>query len=108
MGEVMSAKNGDKTPYRGNSEYHNYEDRRRRAKQRLLTAPYIESNNFRLPQAHGKVHQVQFKITPFADKVGREAAALFNMSLSQYCKALLYLNLGLVFEPVDRRRKKRK
>jgi len=89
-------------------EYHNHVDRRRRAKQRLLTAPYIESNNFKLQQAHGKIHQVQFKITPFANKVGREAAALFNMSLSQYCKALLYLNLGLVFEPVDRRRKKRK
>jgi hypothetical protein len=27
------------------------------------------------------------------------------MSLSQYCKAILYLNLGLVFEPVDRRRR---
>jgi len=103
----MSEENGDKTPYQGNSEYHNHVDRRRRAKQRLLTSPYVESNNFGSFKVHGKVHQVQFKITPFAEKVGREVAALFNMSLSQYTKAVLYLNLGLVFEPVDRRRKKR-
>ena len=107
----MSEENGDKTPYQGNSEYHNHVDRRRRAKQRLLTAPYVEPENFdhfNHSKPHGKVHQVQFKITPFAEKVGVEVAALFNMSLSQYTKAVLYLNLGLVFEPVDRRRKKRK
>ena len=104
----MSGKNGDKTSHPENIEYHNHEDRRRRAKQRLLTSPYVESNNFDPFKPHEKVHQVQFKITPFAEKVGREVAALFNMSLSQYTKAVLYLNLGLVFEPVDRRRKKRK
>jgi hypothetical protein len=104
----LSDKNNDKTLRLRPIEYHDHEDRRRRAKQRLLTAPYIESNNFRLPQAQGKVHQVQFKITPFAEKVGVEVAALFNMSLSRYTKAVLYHNLGLVFEPVDRRRKKRK
>jgi len=103
----MSVENSDKTSRLSSIEYHNHEDRRRRAKQRLLTSPYVESNNFRLPQAHGKVHQVQFKITPFAEKVGREVAALFNMSLSQYTKAVLYLNLGLIFEPVDRRRKRK-
>ena len=104
----MTVKNSDKTSRLSPIEYHDHEDRRRRQKEHLLTSPYVESNNFRLPQAHGKVHQVQFKITPFAEKVGVEVAALFNMSLSQYTKAVLYLNLGLVFEPVDRRRKKRK
>ena len=103
----MTAKNNDRTPLPRNNEYHNHQDRRRRAKQRLLTSPFIESNNFSGRQLHGKAHQIQFKITPFADKVGREAATLFNLSLSQYCKALLYLNLGLVFEPVDRRRKRK-
>jgi hypothetical protein len=77
-------------------------------KERLLNAPYIDSNNLRTLKAHGKDHHVQFRVSPFAEKVGSEVAALFGMSLSQYCKALLYLNLGLVFEPVDRRRKKRK
>jgi hypothetical protein len=90
----------------GDAEYLNRVDRRRRPVERALTAPFIESNNFEPSGRHGKVHQVQFKISPFAEKTGREVAALFNMSLSQYCKCLLYLNLGLVFEPVDRRRKK--
>jgi len=82
-----------------------YCDHRRRAKQRLLTAPYVESNNFDPFKSHEKPHQVQFKVTPFAKKIGEETALLFGLSLSQYCKALLYLNLGLVSEPLDRRRK---
>jgi hypothetical protein len=101
----MTDKKRDKTPTPSNNEYHIHEDRRRRPKQRLLNAPYVESNNFGLFEKHGKVHQVQFKITPFAHKIGDEVAALFGMSLSQYCKALLYSNLGLVYEPIDRRRK---
>lgn len=104
----MSRENSDKTSVPRNNEYHFHEDRRRRAKQRLLTAPYIHSPTNEAFEKHGKAHQVQFKITPFSHKVGEEVAALFGMSLSQYCKALLYLNLGLVSEPVDRRRKKRK
>jgi hypothetical protein len=47
-----------------------------------------------------------FRISPFARKVGDEVAALFGMSLSQYAKAVLYHDLGLVFEPVDRRKKR--
>lgn len=107
-GAVMTVKNSDKTSRLRPIEYHDHEDRRRRQKEHLLTSPYVESNNFSESKAHGKVHQIQFKITPFAHEVGEEVAALFGMSLSQYCKALLYLNLGLVFEPIDRRRKKRK
>jgi hypothetical protein len=99
--------NSDKTPVPRNNEYYNRVDRRKRAEERLLTAPHVDSNNFGELKAHEKVHQVQFKVSPFAHKVGSEAAALFGMSLSQYCKALLYLNLGLVFEPIDRRRKRR-
>jgi hypothetical protein len=95
-----------KQPIRLNGEYHTRVDKRRRAKQRLLTAPHVESNNYDPFGPHEKVHQVQFKISPFATKVGEEAAALFNLSLSQYCKALLYLNLGLVSEPLDRRRRR--
>jgi hypothetical protein len=105
----MSVENSDKTSRLSPSEYHNHGDRRRRRKERLLNAPYVESNNFDPFKHHEKDrHHVQFRISPFAEKVGVEVAALFNMSLSQYTKAVLYLNLGLVFEPVDRRRKKRK
>ena len=101
----MSAENNDETSRPGNSEYISRVDRRRRKKERLLNAPFIESNNFSPFKEHGKDHHVQFRISPFAEKVGSEVAALFSMSLSQYCKAVLYLNLGLVFEPIDRRRK---
>ena len=100
----MTVKNSDKASIQETNEY---QDHRRRAKQRLLTAPYVESNNFDPFKKHDKVHQVQFKITPFAQKIGAEVAALFGMSLSQYAKAVLYLNLGLVFEPVDRRKKRK-
>ncbi len=47
---------------------------------------------------------MQFRISPFAAKTGEEVAVLFNLSLSQYAKAVLYRDLGLVFEPIDRRR----
>jgi hypothetical protein len=89
------------------TEYPSHVDHRRRQKQRLLTSPHVASNNYDPMAPREKAHQVQFKITPFAEKVGSEVASLFGMSLSQYTKALLYLNLGLVFEPIDRRRKKK-
>jgi hypothetical protein len=105
----MSTEDSEKAPIPASNEYI---DHRRRQKEHLLNAPYAGSKNFQIlgaPKLHGKHHQraVQFRISPFAEKVGSEVAALFNMSLSQYCKAVLYLNLGLVFEPVDRRRKRK-
>jgi hypothetical protein len=105
----MSVKNSDKASTLGNNEYINRVDRRRRQKERLLNAPYVEAENFNPFKVHGKDHQphIQFRVSPFAQKIGEEVAALFGMSLSQYCKALLYLNLGLIFEPVDRRRKRK-
>jgi len=104
------SKNSDKEPTPRKSEYHSClhdEDRRRRAKQRLLTAPYVESDNLDYSEKHGKAHQVQFKVSPFVQKAGEEVASVFNLSLSQYTKALLYSNLG-IFESTDRRRKRRK
>ena len=104
----MTTKKSNEASIPANNECHSHEDLRRRAKQRLLTSPYGESENFdplKPKPTYGKVHQVQFKITPFAQKVGEEAAALFGLSLSQYCKAVFYFNLGLVSEPLDRRRK---
>jgi hypothetical protein len=103
----MSNENSDKTSTPGNSEYNTHVDRRRREKEHLLNAPYVESDNFSPFKKHGKDHHVQFRISPFAEKVGSEVAALFSMSLSQYCKAVLYLDLGLIFESVDRRRKRK-
>jgi hypothetical protein len=88
----------------GNNEYMS---RGNGEKQCLLNAPFHEAQNFDSPEAHGKTHHIQFRISPFAQKIGEEVAALFGMSLSQYAKAVLYLNLGLVFEPLDRRRKQK-
>ena len=94
----------EETPSPASNEYI---DRRRRKQERLLTAPYSDSNNSGSFPHHGKHHKpaIQFKISPFAEKVGAEVATLFGMSLSQYAKAVLYLNLGLVFEPIDRRKR---
>jgi hypothetical protein len=108
MGE--SWEDDDKESTRSYDEYMNREDRRRRKKERLLNAPFIESDNFRVREVHGKdcrLRAVQFRVSPFAEKVGSEVAALFGMSLSQYAKAVLYRDLGLIFEPIDRRRKKK-
>jgi hypothetical protein len=99
----MSDKNSDKTPRPASSEYI---DHRHRQNECLLNSPYVEAENVNPFKVHGKDHHVQFRISPFAEKVGSEVAALFNLSLSQYCKALLHQNLG-VFEPTDRRRKKK-
>jgi len=96
----------DKASRPGSNGYINRGDRRRRQKERLLDAPYDESNNFDPFNFHGKDHKVQFRISPFAQKVGSEVAALFGMTLYQYAKAVLYHNLGLVFEPIDRRKKR--
>lgn len=100
-------KSNDKASTPVNNEFHSHEDRRRRAKERLLTASHVESNNYDPFGEREKVHQVQFKVSPFVAKVGEEVAAVFNLSLSQYAKALLYSNLG-IFEPIDRRRKRKK
>jgi hypothetical protein len=98
----MTSKNKDKAPRLDSNEYI---DHRRRQKEHLLNAPFIESNNFKPFKVHGKNHHIQFRISPFALKVGSEVAGLFGMSLSQYTKAVLYRDLGLVFEPIDRRRR---
>ena len=104
----MTTKNGDKASIPETNEYSSRVDRRRRQKERLLNAPFIDSNNFDPFKHYGKAqHAIQFRVSPFAEKVVSEVAAFFGMSLSQYAKVVLYLNLGLVFEPVDRRRKRK-
>jgi hypothetical protein len=109
-GGAMSTEDDDKAPTPSQDEYIIRVDRRRRQKERLLNAPFIESDNFVSFERDGKHHgdrHVQYRISPFAEKVGSEVAALFGMSLSQYAKAVLYRDLGLIFEPIDRRRKRK-
>jgi hypothetical protein len=101
----MTAEDDDKIPILGDSEYRSRVDRRKRPMQRVLTSPHVSDDILSESELHGKVHAVQFKITPLAAKVGEQTAQLYNLSLSQYSKALLYHALGLTSEPLDRRRK---
>ena len=95
----------DKEPTSGNDEHR---DRRRRAKQGFLTANIDEAEKIDSLEDDKGFHHVQFKISPAAARRGEKVAGVFNLSLSQYCKALLYANLGLFDVPLDRRRKTRK
>lgn len=100
-------KSSNKASTPANTEYYSHGDRRKRPKERLLDAPHVSDDILDYSERHGKVHAVQFKVSPFVAKVGEEVASVFNLSLSQYAKALLYSNLG-IFEPIDRRRKRKK
>ena len=102
--------NSDKTPVPGSTEYHNHVDRRKRAKQRTLTSSHAGSENFEDSDGsrrHGKIHQVQFKVSPLVWETGEKVAGLYGLSLSKFAKAILYQNLA-IYESTDKRKKKRK
>jgi len=50
--------------------------------------------------------QISFRLTEAALNRLRQCAELFNMEPSQYAKAILYKDLGLLQEPVDQRRRR--
>jgi len=54
---------------------------------------------------YGKRRQITFRIGPIAEDRLRQVAALFNMRPTEYVKALLYKDLGVFNEPLDRRRR---
>jgi hypothetical protein len=85
-------------------EYLNHEDGRIRRKEYQIGMKISDLNNLEVAQVHGKDHHVQFTISPRAEAVGRQVAKLFKMSLNQYAKAVLYLNLGYIYEPTMKRR----
>jgi len=58
-------------------------------------------------EKHGKRRQITFRITPLAEERLRQAAELFNLTPAQYVKAVLYRDLGLFQEPIDKRKIKR-
>jgi hypothetical protein len=65
--------------------------------------------NIRLLKDHGE-HRIQicFRITEVAWKRLTELSTLFNMTESDYSKAVLYKDLGCWSERLDYRRRKRK
>jgi len=56
-------------------------------------------------QGKEKRYQITFRISKLAKERLEMVAELFNMRPSQYVKALLYKDLGLFQEPIDRRRR---
>jgi hypothetical protein len=104
---LTTEENGDKEGRSGNNDYHFHEDHRKRSTQHVLNASHESSNNLGDFEPHGKIHAVQFKVSPLVAETGEKVARLYNLSLSQFTKALLYQNLA-IYEATDRRRKKRK
>jgi len=103
----MTAKNSDKTSTPETVEYINHEDKRHRRKEHFLRTMHGDFNKIEVPEIHEGDHHIEFRISPKAEAVGCQVAKLFNMSLNQYAKATLYLALGLIYEPTDRRRKRK-
>ena len=55
-------------------------------------------------EKYGKRRQITFRIGPIAQDRLERAAELFDMKPGQYAKALLYKDLGVFNEPLDRRK----
>ncbi|MCD6241440.1 hypothetical protein J7K27_08025 [Candidatus Bathyarchaeota archaeon] len=56
-------------------------------------------------QGKEKRYKITFRISKLVKERLEMVAELFNMRPSQYVKALLYKDLGLFQEPIDRRRR---
>jgi len=103
----MIDENDSGTPPPETFEYINRRDKRHRRKEHLLRTMQGDFNKIEVPEIHEGDHHIEFRISPKGEATGRQVAKLFNMSLNQYAKAVLYLNLGLIYEPTDRRRKRK-
>ena len=56
-------------------------------------------------EKYGKRRQITFRISQLAEERLEQVAELFNLKPAQYAKAVLYRDLGLFMEPIDRRRR---
>ena len=56
---------------------------------------------------YGKRHQITIRIGPIAADRLRQVAELFDMKPATYVKALIYKDLGIFNEPLDRRKRRR-
>lgn len=57
------------------------------------------------PEKYGKRKQITFRIGPLMQDRLEQAAALFDMKPTEYVKAVLYQQLGIFNEPLDRRKR---
>ena len=56
-------------------------------------------------EKYGKRRQITFRIGPVAEERLRQVADLFDMKPSQYVKSLLYKDLGIFNEALDKRKR---
>lgn len=57
---------------------------------------------------HEKRRQITYRISEVAEDRLQRAASLFNMKPAEYAKAVLYRDLGVFDEPLDKRRRRYK
>ena len=57
---------------------------------------------------HGKRRQITFRISEVVQDRLQRAANLFNMKPAEYAKAVLYRDLGVFDEPLDKRHRRYK
>jgi hypothetical protein len=57
---------------------------------------------------HEKRRQITFRISETAQERLQKAASLFNMKPTEYAKAVIYRDLGVFDEPLDKRRRRYK
>jgi histone deacetylase complex regulatory component SIN3 len=115
----MTTENNDKIPMLASSEKHRSEGTMTQAmentmeKQAKLTmnsaGVHSKTQRIRLLKDHGKRRiQICFRITPRAWERLIEVSRLFEMSYTDYAKAILYKDLGVWTERLDYRKKKRR
>lgn len=95
----------DKTSTPGANESMNREDRRHRRRETFLRTNVGDFHEIEVPEVQGKydAFHIEFRISPRARAVGEATAKLYRLSLNQFAKATLLRELGLIFEPLDRR-----
>jgi len=112
-------KNSDKTPTPATSEKHRSKDTMDQAMENSMEkGAYLTMNSagiesrtqrIRLLKDHGKRRiQICFRITEKAWQRLVEVSRLFEMTDTDYAKAVLYKDLGVWTERLDYRRKKRR
>lgn len=57
---------------------------------------------------YGKRHQLTIRIGPIATDRLKQVAEMFDMKPATYVKALIYKDLGIFNEPLDRRKRRRR
>lgn len=56
-------------------------------------------------EKYGKRRQITYRISEVAEDRLKKASGLFDMKPAEYAKAVLYRDLGVFDEPLDRRKK---